>query len=392
MNSLVYFYSKFTEEFLLLSAAGVFTLLSIYCYHWVVQKRRLGIARSQIPSSVVKSYLSQLINEAEFVRKQLFGMTDGNTYVPTAGFSGEHAHLSSLSPSGNQSISPDLLARVNALEHQLKEKEGLVVNINIEKTKLLEEIEKMKSSPKAAPVNTAAQDQLTQKIKNLEARLEEYALFEEDLANLKQLQQENTQLKKKLGGMDSGSPAITKEAPVERKTLSAVPDIEPEVPTVAPVAKAPSHALDQDAIDALLNGTSATPPEVASPPPAVEALAAGGALDQDAIDALLNGIESTPAPAPTPIEEFPELEIESPSDQFENLVDSVEDSLEVPPPVVAAAPAPAPVQEAAPKPAPAPAPVPKASVVAAPSPAAESPLANKTDEELLKEFESLLNS
>ncbi len=68
MNSLVYFYSKFTEEFLLLGAAGVFTLLSIYCYHWVIQKRRLGVARAQIPSTVVKSYLNQLINEAEFVR------------------------------------------------------------------------------------------------------------------------------------------------------------------------------------------------------------------------------------------------------------------------------------------------------------------------------------
>jgi hypothetical protein len=373
MNSLVYFYSKFTEEFLLLSAAGVFTLLSIYCYHWVIQKRRLGVARSQIPSTVVKSYLNQLINEAEFVRKQLFGMTDSHTsFVPTQGFgSATTPTFTAPAAEGNQTISPDLMARVNSLESQLKEKESLVVNINIEKTKLLAEIDKMKANPAAAPAASAGnQDQLSQKIKNLEARLEEYALFEEDLANLKRLQQENTQLKKKLS--ESGSSPSTsinipaaEEAPFEKRTLSAVPDIAPAAEAAAP-AEEPKHALDQDAIDALLNGTPATPPE--SQP--VEAAAA------PSLDDL-----------------FPEgpKEPSSPTDQFERLVDSVENSLEK----AAPAPEPAPIA-AAPTPAPAPAPTPAPAAVAAAAPKAaaapESPLANKTDEELLKEFENLLNS
>ncbi len=358
MNSLVYFYSKFTEEFLLLSAAGVFTLLSIYCYHWVIQKRRMGVARSQIPSAVVKSYLNQLINEAEFVRKQLFGMTDGHaSYVSnTSSIAGAGTAFTSPAAEGNQqSISPDLMARVNALESQLKDKESLVVNINIEKTKLLEEIEKMKANPNAASAaNAGNQDQLTQKIKNLEARLEEYALFEEDLANLKRLQQENTQLKKKLGELDSNPETVvaaspTEQAPVEKKTLSAVPDLAPEPPTPSPKEEA-KHALDSQAIENLLNGTPATPPEV----------------PETQVAAPVTPAEATPPPAAS-----------TPSDQFEKLVDSVENSLEIPTtnePATAAA-----VEASAPT---------TTAVEAAP----ESPLANKTDEELLKEFESLLNS
>ena len=60
------------------------------------------------------------------------------------------------------------------------------------------------------------------------------------------------------------------------------------------------------------------------------------------------------------------MKVEAAPDQFENLVDSVETSLEAAP--VAAAPVEEPPKEE------------------------ESALANKTDEELLKEFENLLNS
>lgn len=397
MNSLVYFYSKFTEEFLLLGAAGVFTLLSIYCYHWVIQKRRLGVARAQIPSTVVKSYLNQLINEAEFVRKQLFGMTDGpSAYAPTGNFS-TGATFTAPSAEGNQSISPDLLARVNALEVQLKEKEGLVVNINIEKLKLLDEIERLKAGgATAAPAsaNPAAQEQLAQKIKNLEARLEEYALFEEDLANLKRLQQENTQLKKKLTDLGTNPDTAinipaSASAPFEKKTLSAVPDLKPEAAAPETPKDEPKHALDPEAIENLLNGTPATPPESspeAQAAAAADAAAEVAAANMPSMDELISGnpaeakAAATPAAEPSP-EVTPPAAAAAPTDQFEKLVDSVENSLEIP-----AVPEPA-TAAAAPKP---------AAQAAAPANSTPSPesaaLANKTDEELLKEFENLLNS
>ncbi len=383
MSSFMYLYSKFTEEVLLLSAATLFTLLAMYCYQWVIKKRRLGAARNQIPASVVKVYLNQLIDEAQFVRTQLFGLMNGGTAgdqsaAPTAPRTKEAGAESGPSILNLGSAVPsELEERLKALQAQLSEKESIVVNINVEKTKLLEEIESLRQNQKSlqAAGGGAGSDDLARKVKELEARLEEYSLFEDDLANLKRLQQENQQLKKKLEELGSNfsaaptpapNPAPTPAAapapePAPAPTLTVVPDPVPDsvpasVPDSAPEAEAkPAETpLDQAAIDALLAGKPATPPETAAPPAA-----------QD------------PAPAPAPAVATPPA---TGKDEFENLVGSVQTSLETAPAAEAKAP------EATPAPAPAPEAV---------TPAAENKteaLAAKTDEELLKEFENLLNS
>ncbi|MBU6154096.1 MAG: hypothetical protein KGP28_07325 [Bdellovibrionales bacterium] len=356
MNSFIYLYSKFTEELLLLGGALIFTLMAIYCYEWVIKKRRLGAARNQIPAAMVKVYLNQLINEAQFVRTQLFGLVNGmpnegahlaNTSSPNVPTSESHdSPAVQLIQSATATFGGDLEARLKALQNQLTEKESIVVNINIEKTKLLEEIENLRQNQKAmqsAGNGGGNSDELPRKIRELEARLEEYSLFEDDLANLKRLQQENLQLKKKLEDLGSG-------LPVQAPALTAVsePGMKPEViekqilATASPEPEAETKpdkkALDQSTIDALLEGKPVMPPEHLA----------------------------QPVVAPT---------IQPPKDEFENLVSSVETSLE-------------------PKEADA---VPAANVAAAPAgnaptaPASELQVA-KSDEDLLKEFENLLNS
>ena len=341
MASFIYFYSKFTEELLLLTAAGAFTLLSLYCYTWVVKKRRLGAARDQVPAGMVKIYLNQLINEAQFVRTQLFGLVGGvaptgeNFAAHFQAHSPQTSHVSTNNnPSSNAEIPNDLLARLKALEGQLSDKESMVVNINVEKTKLLEEVENLRQNAKAmGSASTGNNDDLIKKIKALEERLEEYALFEEDLANLKRLQQENAQLKKQLEQAGTARPE----------------------PTVAPTAvESPKDSLlDQSAIDALLDGSSAIAPtpSLAAEPPKAEPLVAAVAPPIDLV--AKTAVPEQPAPLKK-------------ADEFEKLVDSVETSLS----------AQAPAPEAA---------------MEAPVQAAAS-LADKTDEELLKEFENLLNS
>jgi hypothetical protein len=353
MSSFIYFYSKFTEEFLLLGGAGIFTLLSAYCYHWVIKRRRLGAARSQVPAGVVKAYLNQLINEAQFVRTQLFGLIGGDAILKAnfessavpAGESMAAFQASAPSVGGpgfSGSVPSDLLERLKALESQLAAKESLVVNINVEKTKLLEEIENLKQNQKAlqnSSATSAGQDELLKKIKNLEERLEEYSLFEDDLANLKRLQQENNSLKKRLedGGGSTGP------------SLTVVPGgpSEPAIETL--IVSAPAIPIVED------TRKPAEPPKKAS-------------LDQNAIDSLLDGM-SPIAPAK--------------KDEFENLVDSVESSLSKPA-AEAIAPAIAPVAAPAPS-------APPVAQATAPAPT-PVPTSEKSDEELLKEFENLLNS
>ena len=343
MSSFIYFYSKFTEDFLLLGAAAIFTLLSIYCYHWVVRRRMLGAARNQIPAGMVRVYLNQLINEAQSVRTQLFGLVAGAPSndaslkfqmqpmsTPT---STGTPHSEGHQPAGTE-VPKDLLERLNALETQLSQKESMVVNVNIEKMKLLEEVENLKQNQKVLQNPTSGGDQpdLLKKIRSLEERLDEYALFEDDLANLKRLQQENIQLKKRLN--EGGAAAPTADTP---------PVTEPKTET--PKAEK-SLSLDPDAIDQLLNGV--TPEAKASSEMAAKAIETiEKTMEAEPVIAAVPAIETPPAPA---------------GDEFERLVDSVETSLE---------PAAAPIAVEAKK---------------------EESLASKTDEELLKEFENLLNS
>ena len=343
MNSFIYLYSKFTEELLLLGAAGIFTLLAIYCFEWVIKKRRLGAARNQVPAAMVKVYLNQLINEAQFVRTQLFGLVNGTApeglTLPTSPILGSTTE-SHESPAAQliqaaTGITGDLDERLKALQSQLTEKESIVVNINIEKTKLLEEIENLRQNQKAMQSvgGGGNSDDLLKKVKELEARLEEYSLFEDDLANLKRLQQENLQLKKKLEDLGTGLPRTeTPETPKPQVTLTEVPAPAPAA-VAEPVA---SKGLDQSAIDALLEGKATTPPE--------------------------------PTPAPAPAQK----------DEFENLVASVETSLDPSAPIQAA---PQATETLAP-----------ASAPSDGQPAPTEAQVAKSDEDLLKEFENLLNS
>jgi hypothetical protein len=379
MNSFLYLISKFTEEFLLLTAAAIFGLLSVYCYEWVIKKRRLGAARDQIPASMVKAYLNQLIAEAQSVRVQLFGLMQTHP-EEAANFEDANKMLASLSPvaAPASGIPGDLTDRLRALQTQLADKESLVVNINIEKTKLLEELETLRQNQKNAALTTPgaeATDALAKKVKDLESRLEEYSLFEDDLANLKRLQQENIALKKKLEEM-GGSLAST------------TPDL---------TSTQKSRGVSQNDIDSLLEGKPATPPvglteplEPASPPPPSAAAPALMAVPNEPVtetpsDATPLVAAKEPEPAP---EKTPEM---SPSaDVFENLVSSVEKSLDSP----ALAPSDSAQAESVAVPAePLTLATPGSPEAASPqAPAAKENLAAKTDDELLKEFENLLNS
>jgi hypothetical protein len=354
MASFIYIYSRFTEELLLLSAAGIFALLSAYCYYWVIKKRRLGAARNEIPATVVKAYLGQLINEAQFVRTQLFGIAqanlpgDSHSHSSTSPSTSLSASLTGLEASSPTGISGDLSDRLRALQAQLTEKESLVVNINIEKTKLLEELENLRQNQHAiqSASSSGNAEDMIKKIKTLEERLEEYSLFEDDLANLKRLQQENANLKKRIEEMTGAAP-------------------EPKI-AVAPVAT-PSPAAPSPE------------PSITPPPPA--------ALAQEAIDALLDGTPAIP-PSAEPGAEPSIASNKSGPDEFERLVDSVESSLD-------AAPAAATPDVTTPEAAQMPQAIPSAEetlAAAQPSPSNPETLATKSDEELLKEFENLLNS
>src|SRR6185437_13812316 len=73
----VYLFSKFTSEALLFEALIIFTLIALYSAFWLLRKRKYGVVETQVPASVVKYYLNELIVDAEQLRAQLFGLLSG---------------------------------------------------------------------------------------------------------------------------------------------------------------------------------------------------------------------------------------------------------------------------------------------------------------------------
>lgn len=348
MSNWVYLFSKFTGEALLFQALAIFLLLGGYAAFWILRKRRIGVVKETIPTGVVKDYLNVLIADAEQLRAQLFGLLASHgvridAARPTA----------SAFASVTTAADPALAAKAASLEARMAEQAKAMEALVAEKTKIEKELILAKSAAGASASGTAAAPaaaggsdpaipQLQEKISGLEARLAEYSVIEDDLANLKRLQQENAQLKATLAGKGEAVPAVAATAPAAAAvTAAAAAAAAAPAPEAAPAAPAPAPEVPAAA-------AAPTPPPVAAP------------------------VDPT-AEAPTDL-----------SVDFEKAVDQIEQGLQPAEPAPAAADA-------------APAATAPAPAAAAPTPAADSTSTPasasmpKTDEDLVAEFEKMLN-
>jgi hypothetical protein len=356
IGSWVYLFSKFTPEALLFEAFVILGLMALYLAFWVLKKRRMGSVENVVPAGLVKVYLNQLIGEAEVLRTQLFGLLNGVS--PAAG---QQAALRVMTPDLLSSISSQLpaagaapagapvsgadKAQLQALETKMTEQAKAMEAIVVEKTRIEKELAAAKvagSKAGAAPTDDGMVAKLQERIRILEGKLAEYSVIEDDLANLKRLQQENAQLRTALGKpvAEAKTVAETKtEAVAEAKT-------EAKAETKAePVAQAAAPAETAAAAEAV---TEAAPEAAAAPAAAPAAAAPAEAATEDA--------------------------------NFESLVDEVEKSLQEPTP-----PAPAPAA-----PTPTPEPTLEATNPNAAAPGSVAPPQEKSDADLVAEFEKML--
>jgi len=321
MASWIYIFSKFTPEALLFEALLICALVSSYAAFWVLRKRRFGAIENEVPASVVKVYLNELIGEAEDMKTQLFGLLSGGSPRPR--------HAEGAGPSFV--ISGDAAEKLSALERKMAEQASAMEHILSEKAKIEKELSAARASgaTTGAPAADGSEDvaKLQEKCQSLEARLAEYSVIEDDLANLKRLQQENASLKSQLANNGSGT------------TASAPPPTSTPTPAPTPTAVAPTP--------------EPVPAAAASEAPALEAA-------------------PVPTPEPLPQAAAPaEAQAEvpaaaAPAATFEGLVDEVEKSLQSSTPAATAAETPT------------------------PQTGAKGP--EKTDEDLIAEFEKMLNS
>lgn len=370
IQSWVYIFSRFTEEALLFEALILSVLIAIYLAFWVLKKRKIGSADEQIPAALVKQYLNELIGNAMLIRTQLFGLLASQGHDSAAlqgllsqlGTSMNAAAGAAVAPSATSLATPssataglpgEASAQLQQLEGKLNEQLRVIETLKVEKAKAEQELATLKTGTgtegsSAAP--SGDNTELLEKIKALEARLAEYSVIEDDLANLKRLQQENVQLKGMLEGK-GGDPAAPPTAAAPASTEAPTP------PAAAAAEEAPITAA-----------AAAVEAAIATPPTEETHSTESAAVIAEATLAVETPAAAVEPPAPEPAA-------------------SAETPVTTPPPTaIAAAEAP-----------PTPSPTATSAAVEAPAPAAAAPAPAKPtsgggDDDLIAEFEKMLNS
>lgn len=340
MESIIYLISIFSEELLLFQGLFISVIAVAYFGYLIMKKRRYGLFHKNTSAFIVKEYLNEVIGETEEVRNQLFGILSGGEPSLERKAKGE-PFLASDTPSTSATSE----ANVDTSQFEKKISELTAKSTQLEKDKKELE-EKLKNQPKqSAEPLTGDSKELADKIKGLEDRLAEYSIIEDDLANLKKLQQENAQLKAALEGKGGSlPPPAAEETKKEEPEVEAGPEKAEEAAPTPTGDETPNfEELVDDVEKSLEEPQVAAAPEVESP----EVEAAPEKVEEE---------------APTPAEETVEPKQEAKPKE------------EAPPAKKEAAPAPQP----------------EVSKKESTAPQSADKI-SKEDEDLLKEFERMLN-
>ncbi len=242
----------------------------LFVLYWLYNRRRFHQLSHQIPASVVKNYLDSIIQNSTALKSSLFRgggleVTGGVPSVfPTSDLSSGNVSLGGASSEElNQKM-----AEIASLNNRLMDRERLITDLERklqdaksaapaggsseeveilqgEITKLRAKLESAQSAASSGGSDDALEAKLTEVTKErdeLKERLMEYEIIEEDLANLKRLQQENEQLKKSLAAAGAPAPAPTPEPEPQPVQAAPEPEVEKEpAPEPEPEVEAQSE-------------------------------------------------------------------------------------------------------------------------------------------------------
>jgi hypothetical protein len=281
-------FSQFTPEALLIEALLIFLLMCCYIAFWILKKRRFGSAKTVLPSGPVQTYLNQLIGQAEHLRIQLFGLSGIQQPLPLPQGSGMGSDMGSGTESAN---------RILLLESQLKDQVKSLETLTAEKLQIQKELtlaqEKTAatSGTNTTPSSSPEYQELQKKVGDLEGRLSEYSVIEDDLANLKRLQQENAQLKIELEQLKQSIEGQGTQTPIS-SGIGSQADIDALLKSAEQSDKGTAPPTTDPTAPSLENKTTETiaeetlPRETPDEPPA----------ESSAAEAAQDSPEATPEP------------------------------------------------------------------------------------------------
>ncbi len=235
--------TKFTDETItVFSLLCLITMTGIVIY-WFYNRKKFHQLSHEIPASVVKNYLDSIIQNSNSLKSSLFrggGLDIGNG-IPSVVPVGDLPSSMNIGVGSNGEEISQKNAEIASLSQKLSDRQRQIVDLektiqdlssgkggNPEADLLrkdltgaqarVKELEALLAEAKAnASGGGALQkelDAVTAERNEIRERLKEYAIIEEDLANLKRLQQENDQLKAELMSLKKGGAPAAAAAPV----------------------------------------------------------------------------------------------------------------------------------------------------------------------------------
>jgi myosin heavy subunit len=251
--------TKFTDE--TITIFGMLLLLTsvILIAYWLYNRKKFRELTHEIPASVVKNYLDSIIQNSNSLKSSLFrgGGLDISSGIPSVvpvgdlpssssigiGSGAEEVHQKNAEIAMLKQNLNDRSKQIADLEKQLLDlssgKGGDSEALRKENVGLQTKVRELESQLAEAKKNSGGDAQIqsqlnvvTNERNELRERLKEYEIIEEDLANLKRLQQENEQLKAELAALKGSAPA----APV---VAEPEPDLEAEMAAAIAESKSP---------------------------------------------------------------------------------------------------------------------------------------------------------
>lgn len=254
--------TKFTDETItVFSMLLLFTMAAIVAY-WFYNRKKFHQLTHEIPASVVKNYLDSIIQNSTALKSSLFrggGLDIGNgipSVVPVGDLpSSMNISVGSASEEVNQKNAEiasltlklnDRNKQITDLEKRLQELAAGSGKGGAETEILKKEISTLQAQLAEARASSGGDANLARDLQavtsernDLRERLKEYEIIEEDLANLKRLQQENDQLKAELAALKRGAPVVAAPvAPPPAPKAEPAPVMEEEIDLEAEMAKA----------------------------------------------------------------------------------------------------------------------------------------------------------
>ncbi|MBC7540054.1 MAG: hypothetical protein H7281_14620 [Bacteriovorax sp.] len=256
--------TKFTDETItVFSMMLLITMASIIAY-WFYNRKKFHQLTHEIPASVVKNYLDSIIQNSTALKSSLFrgGGLDMGNGIPSVVAVGDlpssmnigvgsgseevnqkNAEIASLSLKLN-----DRTKQISDLEKRMQEL-GSGKGGSAEADMLKKDVAALQAQLAEAKAGSGGDPNLKQDLtvvtnerNDLRERLKEYEIIEEDLANLKRLQQENDQLKAELAALRRGAqvkiPEAVVAAAIPAPATVAAPVMEEEIDLEAEMARA----------------------------------------------------------------------------------------------------------------------------------------------------------